>query len=126
MADLVFEEAGFQKLPSKVGPNNGFDGVYVKYGPNGEIVDLVINESKFSSATNAADDYTGKYSLGKTVQGYIQMSTEWINMNIDKMLKSKDPKVVETGEVLDMNRAQIRKEINVVTPDGKNKTIQIQ
>lgn len=28
MADLTMRRAGYKKLPSKVGSNNGFDGVY--------------------------------------------------------------------------------------------------
>lgn len=118
MADLVFERAGYEKLASKVGSNNGFDGVYVKYDKSGEVNeivvnDLIINESKFSSS--------GKVKLGKTVTGFEQMDPDWIMMNIDKMLNSSDSAVRKTGQLLLDNLSKIRTKLNLMTPDGKNK-----
>ncbi|MUG44318.1 hypothetical protein [Paenibacillus woosongensis] len=64
LADLVMQRTGRIKVPSKVGSNNGFDGLYFKYSKEGGIVDIIINESKF-----------GKARLGKTLMGK-QMSNK--------------------------------------------------
>jgi hypothetical protein len=45
----------------------------VKYASNGEVSDIVINESKF-----------GTSRLSTTKDGYKQMSPDWIEMNIKK------------------------------------------
>ncbi len=113
-ADLTMRRAGYEKLPSKVGSNNGFDGVYIKRGSNGEIediiLDIIINESKFNKA-----------NLSKTVDGSKQMSEQWINNNILRMKRSVDPEVRQAGQLLDENRDLIRTKLNRLTPDGINK-----
>jgi hypothetical protein len=109
---LTYQRAGYQQLPSKLASNNGFDGVFVKYGPGGSPIDIIINESKFSS--------TGRASLAKTNMGK-QMSPSWINENIQKMMNSTDPAVMETGYFLDANRAMIRTKANVLDPLGNNR-----
>jgi hypothetical protein len=40
-ADFVMKRSGYKKLPSKVGSNNGFDGVYAKFNKDGTIIDVV-------------------------------------------------------------------------------------
>jgi hypothetical protein len=77
-ADLTFARAGYTKLPSKMGANQGFDGVYIKYGKNGEIQDIIINESKFNTS-----------QLSKTVDGSKQMSKDWINNDIQECWNQK-------------------------------------
>ena len=109
-ADLTMSRVGYIKLPSKVGSNNGFDGVYIKYGPNGEIQDIIINESKF-----------GTSKLGKTVDGYKQMGPDWIDMNISKMKQSKDAEVRNTAKILEENIDIVRTKLNRLTPNGINK-----
>jgi RHS repeat-associated protein len=109
-ADLVMSRAGYNKLPSKVGSNNGFDGVYIKYGRNGEIQDIIINESKF-----------GTSKLSTTVDGFKQMSPDWIDMNIRKMLRSSDADVRATGKLLRDNIDLIKTKMNRLTPNGVNK-----
>ncbi|EGO62500.1 hypothetical protein, partial [Acetonema longum] len=109
-ADLTLSRAGYTKLPSKVGANNGFDGVYIKYGPDGKVQDLIINESKF-----------GTSQLGTTKGGAKQMDPNWIEMNIEKMLNSTDPAVRQTGKILNENIDMVRTKLNRLTPDGVNK-----
>jgi len=107
---LLMGRAGYEKLPSKVGSNNGFDGVYVKRGPNGEVEDIIVNESKFNTS-----------KLGKNVDGSKQMDPQWIDKNIEKMVQSKDPEVRKAGNLLQDNIDMIRTKLNRLTPDGVNK-----
>jgi hypothetical protein len=72
----------------------------------------IISESKFSS--------TGHASLSKTNMGQ-QMSPEWIDANIQKMMYSSNPSVMKTGFFLDANRSLIRTKINVLNPQGVNR-----
>ncbi|KEO84511.1 WXG100 family type VII secretion target [Tumebacillus flagellatus] len=114
LADVVLKKAGYEKLPSKVGSNNGFDGVYVKYGKDGDIedilIDIIVNESKF-----------GTSRLGKTVDGAKQMSREWIEKNITKMMRSDDPDVRKAGKLLKDNFDMIRTKLNRLKSTGFNK-----
>ncbi len=54
-----------------------------------------------------------------------QMSSEWVEGNIKRMLESKNQKVVETGRILNeaiqTNPNSIRRKINVLGPDGVNR-----
>jgi YD repeat-containing protein len=110
-AALVYQRAGYTELAARLPSNNGFDGVFVKYGSDGNLVDIIINESKFSS--------TGRASLSKTSMGY-QMSPGWIDGNIKKMLGSDIPEVVKTGHILRQNSEMIRGKINVLDSQGRN------
>ena len=49
------------------------------------------------------------------------MSPEWIDANIQKMMNSTNPSVMETGFLLDANRAIIRTKANVLNPQGVNR-----
>jgi hypothetical protein len=109
---LAFQRAGYAQFGARLGSNHGFDGVFVKKAPDGTVVDIIINESKFSS--------TGRASLANTNMGK-QMSSAWINENIQKMMNSTDVAVMETGFFLDANRALIRTKANVLDPLGINR-----
>jgi len=111
-ARLAFQRAGYQELPARLSRNNGFDGVFVKYGTDGKPVDIIINESKFTS--------TGQVSLSNTNMGR-QMSPEWIDANIQKMMNSTESSVMETGFFLDANRSIIRTRANVLNAQGANR-----
>jgi hypothetical protein len=111
-ASLAFQRAAYQELDAKLMSNNGFDGVFVKYGADGGPIDIIINESKFTS--------TGRASLSQTNLGQ-QMSPRWIDANIQKMMNSADPAVMETGYFLDANRSIIRTKVNVLNPQGINR-----
>ena len=83
LMDRIMEIRGYEKLPSKVGSNNGIDGIYVKRDPRtGKISKLVIGEAKF-----------GNSRLGKTSMGR-QMEQTWIEGNIRKMLNQINSTVV--------------------------------
>ena len=112
-ASLVYQRAGYQELDARLTSNNGFDGVFVKYGAEGNPIDIIINESKFSSS--------GKASLTKTKTMGRQLDTEWIDANIQKMKKSADPAVMESGFFLDANRSLITPKANLLTPNGVNR-----
>lgn len=109
---LAFQRAGYEKLPSRLASNNGFDGVFVKKGPDGTVVDIIISESKFTS--------TGRASLANTKMGK-QMSPEWIDANIRKMMINDDPAVRATGRLLRNNSELIRTKANVLDPAGVNR-----
>lgn len=112
-ASLAYQRAGYQELPARLSSNNGFDGVFVRYGADGSPVDIVINESKFSS--------TGSFSLANTKTMGRQLSSEWINGNIQKMLLSDDPAVVDTARLLRNNSELIRVKANALNPQGANR-----
>lgn len=111
-ATIAYERAGYQQLPSMLSSNNGFDGVFIKKTPDGSVVDIIINESKFTS--------TGRASLANTNMGK-QMSPEWIDANIRKMLVSDDPAVRATARLLRNNTELIRTKANVLDPFGVNR-----
>lgn len=100
-------------MPARLSRNNGFDGVWTKYNSDGSIADIIISESKFTS--------TGKASLTNTKTMGRQLSPEWIDGNIQKMLNSTDPAVVETGLFLDANRSLIRTKANALDAAGTNR-----
>ena len=109
---LPLQRAGYTQMEAKLASNNGFDGVWVKYGAEGNPLDIIISESKFTS--------TGSASLSKTNMGP-QMSDSWIDGNIGKMMNSSNPVVMDTGYFLDANRSLIRPKINVLNPQGVNR-----
>jgi hypothetical protein len=112
-APLIFQRAGYQELPARLPSNNGFDGVFIKYDADGVTpIDIIINESKFTS--------TGRVSLSNTNMGR-QMSPEWIDANIQKMMNSSNQDVVETGFMLDAYRNIVRTKFNVLNPQGVNR-----
>ncbi|OAB45520.1 contractile injection system protein, VgrG/Pvc8 family [Paenibacillus glacialis] len=112
LADIVMKRAGRKKLPSKVGSNNGFDGLYVKYSKDGKVADIIINESKFGSS-----------KLGKTKMGK-QMSNKWIEGNLKKMIKSPDPEVRKAAKIVQRfieDGNKVTKTLNRMNSKGINK-----
>jgi len=107
---LTMRRAGFNELPARLPGNRGFDGVFVKNGANGSITDIVITESKF--ATNGVRQLTQNRTTGR------QLSPQWINANIQRMLNSSDPSIVRTGMTLDANRSLIRARAAVTNANG--------
>ena len=47
------------------------------------------------------------------------MSQQWIDATIRRMLQSKDPAVVQTGEILDANKNLIKRKVIILGPDGR-------
>ncbi len=66
ITDKIMKKQGYTKLPSKVEGNHGIDGLYAKYDKNGNVSEMVINETKFNSK--------GKLKLGRTKRIGRQMS----------------------------------------------------
>lgn len=82
-----FEETGWQAVtPARIG-RSGIDLLFVKLGPNGEIVDTLVVESKF-----------GTSRLGRTAVGP-QMSEDWVrsHMRTTSTLYRKLAQEVSTG-----------------------------
>jgi len=77
---------------------------------SGNLTDIVITESKFSA--------TGKLKLSDTKTMGRQLSTKWINANIQKMLDSPNPSTYQTGLLLKNNRTMIRIKAAVTNPQG--------
>jgi RHS repeat-associated protein len=108
----AMRRAGYTQLPSKLPGNRGIDGVFVKYGQDGRIKDIIVTESKYGDTPLKQTKTMGK-----------QMSNEWIAANIEKMERSTDPAVRETARVLKKawDDGQVRKKINVLGEDGKDR-----
>ena len=85
---------GYEQLPSKYSGNNGIDHVFVKRGPDGEVLDIILAETKTDSSPYFPD----------------QMSDAAIDERISKMKSSPDPEVRATAALLEKNRNLIRKE----------------
>jgi RHS repeat-associated protein len=109
----TLKRAGYKELPARLPGNRGFDGVFVKHDPTGSIVDIIITESKYSK--------TGRASLLNTKTMGKQLSADWIDTNIIKMLQSNDPLLEQTARLLRKNRKLIRTKANVLTPLGVNR-----
>lgn len=112
-AKRTLSRAGYEELPSKLSGNRGIDGVFVKRGSDGNISDIIISESKFSSS--------GRATLSNTKRMGRQLSDEWIDTNIQKMIRSSDPAVQQTGRLLRNYRSLIRKKANVLDSAGVNR-----
>lgn len=78
--DAFYAKDGWEKLPSKVGPQ-GIDGLYVKRSPNGRILPWFVADAK-----------SGTSKLGMTKYGE-QLSPEWIEQKLQelKAAYSKNP-----------------------------------
>jgi hypothetical protein len=93
--------------PSKLPGGRGIDTVASKSNVKGELVDIIVVESKFRTS--------GTPKLDK------QMTDEWITGNIEKMRDSIDPAIRETGELLKQNQHLIRRKANLMYPTGTNR-----
>jgi hypothetical protein len=85
----------------------------VTYNADGTIFDLVISESKYSANGDAYLPMTE--TIGR------QMSTEWIDAKIQRMVNSEDAAVAQTGQLLRLNRAVISRKVNVLDKYGVNR-----
>ena len=102
--------AGFDELPARLPANQGFDGVWIKRRADGSIKDIVITESKFAS--------DGRLRLSDTKTMGRQLSPEWINANIDRMIQSTNPAIVRTGRLLQANRTNVQVRAALLNPQG--------
>jgi hypothetical protein len=84
---------GYTKLKSKTSAIHGIDGVYIKTAKNNEIDEIIIIENKVDGSQLTS-------GLNR------QMSKEWINDKIGKMLLSDDIDVRNTGLLLQQQITQ--------------------
>ncbi|MCQ6958808.1 hypothetical protein [Mucilaginibacter aquariorum] len=114
LADVLLQRNGFVKYESKIGSNNGFDGVYIK-GSLTNPTEIVINEAKqIGSAGNI------KLTPGSITTGLAaQMSDAWISKTIDKMITNVDPATMNLGNVLKANFTKISKTVTAVDKSTK-------
>jgi len=86
----------------------------MKKGADGEIEEIVLTESKFQKNG-------GKPRLKDTQNMGQQMSKDWVNANIEKMIGSADPDVRQTGYLLLLNKKLINKKAAVINSRGIQK-----
>jgi YD repeat-containing protein len=112
--ETMVKRLGYESMNGKFLNNAGFDGVWVKWHPDGwKPIDIIISESKWSSTGEAR--LTNTWSMGQ------QLSNQWIDANIAKMLNSWRPSLQNTGQFLTDYRDMIRVKANVLGPDGYNR-----
>ncbi|HLN30405.1 MAG TPA: hypothetical protein VK395_21865 [Gemmataceae bacterium] len=107
---LAMRRAGYEELAGRLPGNQGFDGVWIKRGASGTITDIVITESKYSS--------TGALKLAQTKTMGRQLSTQWIDANIDRLINNSNPTLARVGQLLDANRNLIRPKAAILGPSG--------
>ena len=107
---LAMRRAGHEELAGRLPANQGFDGVWIKRGASGKITDIVITESKYSSS--------GTLKLAQTKTMGRQLSTQWIDANIDRLINNSNPTLARVGQLLDANRNLIRPKAAVLGPSG--------
>jgi len=77
LTDIIFSKNSYEKLPTKIEGNKGFDGVYVKYAADGSIEDIILAEAK---------SFEGSIGLRPNSRdGHDQMSSDWIKAVLDAM-----------------------------------------
>ncbi len=97
----LFQQNGYTRLTSQFAGGQGIDGVFVKYGSQGEVLDVVLVEMKASTAK-----YHPVPSLLKETLTGQQMSTKWINKNVKILRESDNIQLKETGRFLFKNQEQ--------------------
>ncbi|MFA6248094.1 MAG: hypothetical protein WC615_14240 [Mucilaginibacter sp.] len=114
LADALLQRNGFVKYESKIGSNNGFDGVYIKGGLTNP-TEIIINEAKQIGSIGNIKLTPGNISTGLAAQ----MSTEWIEQTIRKMKTDANAAIKNLGNVLDINRTKIAKTVTAVDKSTK-------
>jgi hypothetical protein len=114
----TMQRAGYRFLPGKHGPNDGIDGVFVKYSPDGTVKDIIVNESKFRSKIPG---YRSTHVLSNTKKSGQQLSERWFEETMKHLEDSSDPATRATYDLLMANRNKIRLKVNVLGPNGTNR-----
>ncbi len=107
----TLERAGYEGLECRLPGNRGLDGVFVKYGPQGEVKDIILLESKYAAK--------GRARLPKNSEGYQQMSDKWIDQQI--ALMSEHDHLKATVKLIKDNIPLVRRKVNVMDSAGKNR-----
>ncbi|MES2662942.1 MAG: ankyrin repeat domain-containing protein [Pseudomonadota bacterium] len=105
---------GYDRMETKLNGNQGFDGVWVKRDKTGQVIDVVINETKYRTK--------GKASLGYIIKDgdrHYQGSPEWIQDVRERMDGSNDLAVQATAQFLNDHKELIRWHAACVRPNGK-------
>ena len=118
LMDDFYAKDGWEKLPSKVGPQ-GIDGLYVKRSPKGRILSWFVAEAK-----------SGTSKLGMTKYGK-QLSPEWIGKKLQDLetAYSKNPtpenlKNLEDVRALKTATQRASREFRVeITKNADGKTV---
>ncbi len=108
----ALEKLGFEFKPSKLPGNRGFDHIAVRYGASGEVNDILIIESKFSS--------TGRVSLSQTAGKGKQMGPEWIDTTLEDMIK-RGGEVRKTASLIRDNFGNVKLKGNILDHRGLNR-----
>lgn len=114
LADALLQRNGFVKYESKIGSNNGFDGVYIKGGLTNP-TEIIINEAKQIGSIGNIKLTPSNISTGLAVQ----MSNKWIDQTIVKMRADGSSAIKNLGNVLDINRTKIAKTVTAVDKSTK-------
>ncbi|MBD1393640.1 hypothetical protein [Mucilaginibacter glaciei] len=107
LADILFQKEGYVKYESKIGSNNGFDGVYIKRSLSSP-TDIIINEAKQIKSTGNIKLNPGNISTTLPAQ----MSDAWITNMIIKMTDT--PGLTSLGNTLQQNVSKITKTVTAV------------
>jgi hypothetical protein len=90
IAHIIFTNDGWKALDGKIG-TGGFDGLFFKRDANGNITDVVINESK---------SFHGSINMNPNARGRLdQMSEQWINRVLDDKPEGVDVNLIK--EIVD-------------------------
>lgn len=111
LTGAIYKEAGytthtFKQVQIGNSGTNGFDGIFIKKDASGKIQEIVVNESKFLSNFSTEDiaKYKGLMLNGanKSTGLPVQLSDEWIQNVINRMLKDTEPQHIrELGQQLE-------------------------
>ena len=107
IAHIIFTNDGWKALDGKIG-TGGFDGLFFKRDANGNITDVVINESK---------SFHGSINMNPNARGRLeQMSQEWINAVLNDLVKPprNRPDIQEVIDFLDSSNGNAEKLITAV------------
>jgi hypothetical protein len=110
----TMKDAGWRLHDAKIGSNNGFDGVAVRYGGDGQVLGVRLHESK---ATLKPIDQA-RPSFGNTKHGR-QTTSEWIAHKIAVMRSAPQPQLRHLAATIEHNLHQTRVMLNVYS-EGLN------
>jgi hypothetical protein len=110
-AAAALEYKNYAQMPCRLPGNRGMDHVFVKYGPNKIVEEIVVVESKFATGGGAP-------KLARTEGDKVQqLSNAWLDKQHTK-LKEAHP---ETWKLIDQNKDKIRFKANVLDDNKVNK-----
>jgi hypothetical protein len=111
-AAAALEYKNYAQMPCRLPGNRGMDHVFVKYGPNRIVEEIVVVESKFATGGGAP-------KLARAKDEAQQLSNFWLN----KQMNTLDQKGLhpETLSLLKNNQDKIRFKANVLDENKVNR-----